>query len=264
VTPYEQALLLLDDIEFLRRPARWPRARTLLEHAVKEEPKRAKAHAALGYVHEMLGDMNRALPSMQEALRLDPGNKIYQVCVPTLLAWMGKERQALAEIRRIAPRHGLDLAKMRRELRAMKAPANALNLIGGFIHARNFLRSALSREAERIRNRADPGRQAREAKAQHERCVQDQRDLKRRFKAANVPTELKSLSAWAVRYGIGDDYCRPYLLKRLPREDRAKLIKALDAKAAVLQAWLDSFGQAPMPDEAAACMYLASGVEEIR
>ena len=264
MTGYEQAVVLIEDAAFLGKPALLREARKLLEQAVKEEPKQAKAHAALGYTLDMLGQGELALACFQKAQRLRPADKVYQVYVPLLLAELGEESEALALVARIAPGQGVDLANLRRDLRAMNAPMNALNLISNFIHARNFLRSALSREAERIRNKADPGRKKREAKAQHERCVEDQRDLKRRFRAARVPAELRSLAAWAVRFGVGDDYCRPYLLRKMPAKDRVKLIAAVDARAAELNAWLDSFGKSPMPDEAAAFMYLASGIEEIR
>lgn len=191
-----------------------------------------QAHAALGYALDMLGQGELALACFRKAQRLRPGEKIYQVYVPLLLAELGEEDEALALIARIAPGHGIDLATLRRDLRAMNAPASALNLVGNFIHARNFLRSTLSREAERLRNKADPGRKAREARAQLARCREDRRDLKRRFRASRVPEELRALAPWAVRFGVGDDYCRPYLLRRLPAKDRARLIAAGDAKAA--------------------------------
>jgi hypothetical protein len=75
---------------------------------------------------------------------------------------------------------------------------------------------------------------------------------------------LRALAVWASRYGIGDDVCRPYLLKRLPKKQREQLVLAVDRSAAALHAWLDSFAEGRMTDEAAAFMYLAQGVEEIR
>jgi hypothetical protein len=38
----------------------------------------------------------------------------------------------------------------------------------------------------------------------------------------------------------------------------------MDGKAAAVQRWLDSFAPEKLTDEAAAFMYLAEGVEEIR
>ncbi|HVJ10089.1 MAG TPA: hypothetical protein VNC62_00825, partial [Burkholderiales bacterium] len=136
-------------------------------------------------------------------------------------------------------------------------------LRNGFIHARNFLRSRLGDEAERIQNRLRPGRAKREADAQHERCLQDQRELERSFDASRVPASLGALSSLASRYGVGDDYCRPYLLQRLQKKQRAELVRAVHRLASPLHAWLDTFPEGKMPVEAAALMYLALGADEI-
>ena len=79
-----------------------------------------------------------------------------------------------------------------------------------------------------------------------------------------MPESLRALSPWASRYGLGDDYCRPYLLKRLARKHRAQLVRAVDRHAASIDAWLDTFAEGQMPTEAAAFMYLALATEEIR
>jgi len=79
-----------------------------------------------------------------------------------------------------------------------------------------------------------------------------------------VPESLRALSSLASRYGVGDDYCRPYLLQRLQKKQRADLVRAVERLATPLQAWLDTFAEGKMPAEAAALMYLALGAEEIR
>jgi hypothetical protein len=63
---------------------------------------------------------------------------------------------------------------------------------------------------------------------------------------------------------VGDDVCRPFLLMRLPKARRAKLIRAVDAHADEIHAWLDGFPRGKMTEEAAAFLYLVEGVEEIR
>jgi hypothetical protein len=79
-----------------------------------------------------------------------------------------------------------------------------------------------------------------------------------------VPEPLRAVAVWASRYGVGDDHCRPLLLARLRRAERLQLIREVGEQADAIHAWLDSFGDGPMPTEAAAFMYLALGVEEIR
>jgi len=91
-----------------------------------------------------------------------------------------------------------------------------------------------------------------------------QRELERRFDRATVPAAIRPLARWARRYGVGDDVCRPLLLKRLSRTERATLIREVDERSATIHAWLDTFGAGSMPIEAAAFLYLLSGVDEIR
>ena len=67
---------------------------------------------------------------------------------------------------------------------------------------------------------------------------------------------------WASRYGLGDDYCRPFMLKRLAKKQRAELVRAVNRHATAIHAWLDTFAAGKMPAEAAAFMYLTLGVEE--
>ena len=50
----------------------------------------------------------------------------------------------------------------------------------------------------------------------------------------------------------------------LLQHERAKLIKLADELASKVSAWLDTFAEGEMSDEAAAFMYLMSGVDEIR
>jgi hypothetical protein len=262
---YEQAILLLDDCQMDGAEDKPARALALLEQAAAARPKHARTHAALGYACDLQGQAQRALACLREAQRLDPKDSIVEVYALTLLAELGPEAEAVAAIRAAAPRHGVDLVALRRDLGAAKFPADAASLLlNGFIRARNFFRSRLADEAERIRNRREPGRARRLAEAEREQCAEFQRELERSFDASRVPDELRPLAAWAVRYGVGDDYCRPYLMKRLTRRQKDELIRAMDGKAAAVQRWLDSFAPEKLTDEAAAFMYLAEGVEEIR
>jgi tetratricopeptide (TPR) repeat protein len=263
---YEEAILLLDAHMPTGYRKRLTEARRHLEVAVQEAPKHAASQAALGYTNDHLGRRDeQALACFREALRLKPSDRIAEVYLLILLAEMGREKQALAGIKAAAPRHELDLAKLKRQLAAVKFRTDANHLLmNGFIHARNFMRSKISDEAERIRNKRAPGRKRRQAAAELEACQKDQEALARGFDASRVPEAIRALADWASRFGIGDDVCRPFLLMRLPKAQQAKLIRAVDAHADQIHAWLDGFPSGKMTEEAAAFLYLTEGVEEIR
>ena len=85
-----------------------------------------------------------------------------------------------------------------------------------------------------------------------------------RLEANNVPAELRHLVPLAERWGIGDDVDRNAAVDRATPAERAELERALAPVHARITAWLDSFGQQPMPDEAAAFMYMQLALEEMR
>jgi hypothetical protein len=263
---YEQAILLLDLQEPSGRRKRLLQARRHLERAIARRPKHAPSHAALGFTNDHLGRrQEQALACFREALRLAPRDRISEVYVLRLLADLGREKEALAGIKAAAKRHELDLAKLRRALAGAGFRADASTLLmNGFIHSRNFMRSAIADKAKRIRDARAPGRAQRRAEAERKACREDQKALARRFDASRVPATIRVLAPWASRYGVGDDVCRPFLLKNLTRAQRAELIRAVDAHAGEIHAWLDGFPSGKMTTEAEAFLYLAEGVEEIR
>jgi len=85
-----------------------------------------------------------------------------------------------------------------------------------------------------------------------------------RLDANNVPAELRHLVPLAERWGIGDDVDRNAAVDRATSAERAELERTLDPVQDRITAWLDSFGQRPMPDEAAAFMYMQLALEEMR
>lgn len=264
---YKLAVLLLEAHGWTRERELLSRARDVLKQAVKLRPSHAPSHAVLGFVHDQGGvrGAKQALACMHEAHRLNPGDKIYEVYWITLMEEAGQEKEALAAIKAAAPRHDVDWKKLLRELAKAGFELDAASLLmTRFIRARNFLKSRLGDEAERIQNRLQPGRGRREAAAQHERCLEDQRELESSFDDSRVPESFRALSSWASRYGVGDDHCRPWLLKRLAKKQRTQLVSAVDRHATSIHGWLDTFPEGKMPAEAAAFMYLALGVEEIR
>ena len=258
-------MLLLDEFGRTADRGLVERAREQLEQAVELNPGHAPSYAALGYACDVSSMADLALSCFREARLLDPRHKEYQVYAITLLVDLDREEDALAELADAAKRQKVDLAKLRDELTNAAFPTDARTLLqNGFIHARNFFRSTLADEAEKVLNALETGRKRKVADEQLERCVQAQRELARAFDASKVPPELRPLAAWAVRHGVGDDVCRPMLLRRLSKEQREELIRDVDQHVAAITKWLDSFPVGEVPPEAGAFLYLLEGVEEIR
>jgi hypothetical protein len=68
----------------------------------------------------------------------------------------------------------------------------------------------------------------------------------------------------AQRWGIGDDVARSERVEKATAGERSELRTAFGPRQARITAWLDSFGQGAMPDQAAAFMYTQLAVEEMR
>jgi len=85
-----------------------------------------------------------------------------------------------------------------------------------------------------------------------------------RLNVNNVPEDLRHLVPLAERWGIGDDVDRNAAVDRATPAERAELERAIASSDARITAWLDSFRQQPMTDEAAAFMYMQLALEEMR
>ena len=270
---YELAVLLED--ELVRDPKRqdeayWnkelARIRTLLTRVITLDPKHGKAHAHLGHVLSMLMEFEQALAMFRLARTLDPRRTSADVSVATMLAAMERDDEFFVEIKALAKRQKVDLEAFRAEVKATtNFDLTPDIMLQAFIRPDSSMRSELLDEAERIRNSLVKGRKKKLAKAEAEDCAGFQKRLKKEFKATRVPKELRSLAAAASKYGIGDDVCRPMIMKKVPKTTRARLIKAVDKLAPKVEVWLDSFGGGEhMSVEAAAYMYLYEAIEEIR
>jgi tetratricopeptide (TPR) repeat protein len=269
---YQLAVLLWD--ELTRDPLRqdeehWnkglARIRTLLTRVITLDPKHARAYAQLGYTLGMLLEFEQALAVYRLARKLDPKRAVVDVAVADMLAALDRKEEFLTEVEALAKRQKVDLKAHRAEIARTGWEETPDLLLQAFIRPDNFLRSELSDEAERIRNSQVKGRRQKVAKRERDDCAQRQKQLKKEFKATRVPKELRSLAAAASKYGIGDDVCRPLIMKKVPKATRARLIKAVDKLSAKVQSWLDSFGGGDkMSVEAAAYMYLYEAIEEIR
>jgi hypothetical protein len=81
--------------------------------------------------------------------------------------------------------------------------------------------------------------------------------------ASKVPEDLRSLVPLAARWGIGDDVDRNAKVDKATDAERAELKNAVDPLSSRITAWLDSFPEGAMSDEAAAFMYMQLALEEM-
>ena len=68
---------------------------------------------------------------------------------------------------------------------------------------------------------------------------------------------------FAALLGMGDDVCRAGAIAGLTAAPRAEIRRAVGAAAPQIHTWLDGFDEGPMPEPAAAFMYLLLSVEEM-
>ena len=264
---YQLAVLLLAphaESYFWRKRAVLPRAKKLLKRAVALQPDKWNRHALLGFVYtHNTKDLGLALDAMREALRLRPNEEVLQVFIPWILADMGEEREAIKAMTDVARQQGINLRQHREELRKARIPADSDALLQAFLRPRNYFASNLWREAERLRGRIHPEIREAAERAEREDCAQRQRELRESFDRSRVPPALRPLAAAAARYGVGDDVCRPLLMKRMSRTARAKLVRQVKTLTRDVQQWLDGFEPGRMSDEAVAYMYLLQGLDEL-
>ncbi len=79
----------------------------------------------------------------------------------------------------------------------------------------------------------------------------------------NVPAGLRHLTPLAEKWGIGDDVIRLDCVDAASEAERQELRDALAEPHDEITAWLDSFGDRPMSDEAAAFMYMQLALAEM-
>lgn len=81
--------------------------------------------------------------------------------------------------------------------------------------------------------------------------------------AQSVPPDLRHLIPLAQEWGIGDDVERLAKVEGATPTQRGDLRRAVAPHHARITQWLDSFGQALMPQEAATFMYMQLAIEEM-
>jgi hypothetical protein len=85
-----------------------------------------------------------------------------------------------------------------------------------------------------------------------------------RVEAEQVPPELRHLVPMAERWGIGDDVDRIAKVDRATAAEREELRTAVEPHHDRITAWLNSFGEGQMSDEAAAFMYMQLALMEMQ
>jgi hypothetical protein len=85
-----------------------------------------------------------------------------------------------------------------------------------------------------------------------------------RLDPEQVPADLRQLVPMAERWGIGDDVDRNAKVDRATAAEREELQTAVEPHHARITAWLDSFGQGQMSDEAGAFMYMQLALTEMQ
>lgn len=88
-------------------------------------------------------------------------------------------------------------------------------------------------------------------------------DEVQRLDSSDVPAHLQHLIPLAERWGFGDDVDRTTKVDGATPAEREELRAALAPHQAQITAWLDSFGQGVMSDEAAAFMYMQLALQEM-
>ena len=220
--------------------------------------------ALAGYADWSDGRTADALAKFDAAHRLDPADDEIALVRTMLIVEGSDESAGCAAVDALAARLHVDLDALRTDLAAIGFPTDARTLLmNGFPHARNFFESRMREANEKALRAADPARAKRERERIERECDEALAELRQWFRPEGVPPELTALTEWALRIGVGDDMCRAHILSRLSDDDVRAASAAVAGHALQLQSWLDSFGDEPLSDEAAALMYLALAMEEL-
>lgn len=84
-----------------------------------------------------------------------------------------------------------------------------------------------------------------------------------RLNPEQVPADLRHLTALAEKWGIGDDVDRIAKVDAATPAERQELSRAIAPHHSRITAWLNSFGEGEMTEEAAAFMYTQLALDEM-
>ncbi len=244
-----------------RAPLRAALRSALRSAALKADS--ADVHALLAMIYHELQDPKRALVSAREASRLKPRDRDYANFLLLMLAAAGRMAEFRALLPVVAKLFGRDLRKTAAELRKVHCRVSAANIyLNTFPHARNFLKSRLETDAERLEKIYAPGRVEAGQREELSHALASRKAI--RIARSRVPAPLRPVIPLARKWGIGDDADRGLLGRRVSPAERAKLRRGLPVRVRrQIDEWLNTFAPGSMTDEAAAFMYLLEAYEEI-
>ena len=128
---------------------------------------------------------------------------------------------------------------------------------------------ALEAFEERVRRRALRARTAVEGEAftrylttEGAFCEQERASALAEFDEARVPAAFRALVPLARQLGVGDDACRGWFIRKMPRRERRPRQRLIAEHAAAIDAWLATREQ-PHEGEAAAFFWLREAGEEL-
>jgi len=210
-----------------------------LSRAVELAPRGAGSWGLLGKVHLTLLRHDDAVRAYRRARELDPESPRWAFLFADALLAAGDEAA-----------WGREIARANKLARPK----------GGRMDKRN----AQTRYSESLERAADKLR----AKVEHVVYPSNQ-ELAEQDRAAisirrdRVPAELRDLIPLAEKWGVGDDVSRGYLVEHAGREERQALARALHDRRGQVEAWLDSFAEGEMSDEAGYFMYMLEAAAEM-
>ena len=79
---------------------------------------------------------------------------------------------------------------------------------------------------------------------------------------SRVPEDLRDLIPMAEVWGIGDDVIRSDFEEKASEEEKRRFTEALRGRTTRITAWLDSFGDELMSEEAGTFMYMLEALDE--
>ena len=162
-------------------------------------------------------------------------------------------------------------ADLLEETEAAAAEARAADLGETQVNdlTRGGIFKAMEAFGERVRKRALRVRTAVEGEAftrflttEGAFCEQQRASALAEFDESKVPAALRALVPLARQIGVGDDACRGWFIRKMPRRERLAASKMIAEHASAIDAWLATCDQ-PHEGEAAAFFWLREAGEEL-
>lgn len=70
-------------------------------YMIRQNPRDAQSHFVLGYCYFMLGEYGQAVPWLEQAYRMSPGNEQYQSYIRAVYGKLGREDQVSLRMRQL-------------------------------------------------------------------------------------------------------------------------------------------------------------------